>query len=102
MTRILSTCVMCHSYRTWYSCARDSNHSNRLNVQVTTILAGNTLEASGVNPKLMKCVTKCVRNTAASIDSLKASLDIQLQAFSHLVRYLNGIQPTTTVRSLTC
>lgn len=72
----------------------------RIDVQLTTILAGSSLEATGVDPKIMKCVTKCVRDTSACIDSLKASLDSQMQEFSHLVRYLKGVKTTTTVRSL--
>ena len=68
-------------------------------MQLTTILAGTSLEMAGVAPKVLKSVTKSVRDTSACIDSLKTSLDSQLQEFNHLVRYLKGVKTTTTVRS---
>lgn len=66
-------------------------------MQLTTLLAECSLQAAGVNPKLMKSVTKCVRDTSASTDALKAALDAQLQQYSQLVGYLKGVKTSTTV-----
>jgi hypothetical protein len=62
-----------------------------------TILAARSLEATGASHNVVKSVTKCVRDTSASIDSLKASLDSQMQEFKQLVSYLKGVQTSTTV-----
>lgn len=82
----ISTCIVVHI-------------AQRNMVQVTTVLAQGSMQEADFDPKVVKAAAKCVRDTSAAVDRLKALLDTQMQEFNHLVRYLKGVKTSTTVRT---
>jgi hypothetical protein len=68
-------------------------------MQLSRIVEGKGSEAAAVSQEIKDSVARCVHETEGCINTLKVSLDKQMEDFATLVKYLKGLKPSTTVRS---